>query len=110
MRLYIGNIPYERCDDRFLRELFQEYDVVDTHVVLDRETGKPRGICFLNVRSDSDAQNAIATLDGTMIDGRRMTVSVAREPVRKQQSRGGGHAPQRGRAHSQSRHADDWEW
>ncbi|MAE63874.1 MAG: RNA-binding protein, partial [Phycisphaeraceae bacterium] len=69
-RLYVGNLNYDTNEDG-LRSLFSEdgRTVTDVHLVLDRDTGRPRGFAFVEMGSASDAQAAIDTLDGHMLDG-----------------------------------------
>lgn len=93
-RLYAGGLVYEMSDDR-LREVFSEYGTVESaRVITDRMTGRSRGFGFVEMSSDSEAQEAIDNLDGVTVDGRRMTVNIARPPQRshdrRDDRRGGG--------------------
>ncbi len=86
-RLYIGNLSLATTEDT-LRVALTEggRTVKDLHIVTDRDTGRPRGFAFAEMGNDSEAQAAIAALNGTNIDGRDLTVNEARE----RQPRGGG--------------------
>jgi RNA recognition motif-containing protein len=86
-RLYVGNLPFD-VDESQLRPLFQEGGRVVTEVkmIMDRETGRPRGFAFVEMGSQEDAQAAIAALNGREVGGRALTVNEARE----QAPRGGG--------------------
>ncbi len=55
-------------------------------IVLDRDTGRPRGFAFVEMGSDQEAAQAIETLGGREIQGRPISVSEARERA----ARGGG--------------------
>lgn len=82
-RLHIGNLSYDTTE-MGLREMFGNAGVVaDAKIVMDRETGRPRGFGFVEMGSDQEAQNAIQQLNGRDLDGRAMNVSEAQE-------RGGG--------------------
>jgi RNA recognition motif-containing protein len=71
-----------------LRDVFAEggKNVVEVKVVMDRETGRPRGFAFVEMGSDDEASQAIQTLSGREIQGRPISVSEARERA----PRGGG--------------------
>ena len=84
-RLYVGNISYETTEDS-LRAAFGEggRSVTDVQIVMDRDTGRPRGFAFVEFSSDEEAQAAAGDLDGSQLDGRNITVNEARD------RRGGG--------------------
>ena len=85
-RLYIGNLSFNTSADT-IREEFQAYgEVTDVHVVMDRETGRPRGFAFVTMGSPQEAQKAIQEMNGKMLDGRPLRVNEAEE----RQPRGGG--------------------
>ena len=86
-RLYVGNLSYNVTEPE-LRDVFAEggKNVVEVKVVMDRETGRPRGFAFVEMGSDQEAADAIQTLSGREIQGRAINVSEARERA----PRGGG--------------------
>ena len=88
-RLYVGNLSYNVTEPE-LRDVFAEggKNVVEVKVVMDRETGRPRGFAFVEMGSDEEASQAIQTLTGREIQGRAINVSEARE--RAPRSGGGG--------------------
>jgi cold-inducible RNA-binding protein len=79
-RLYVGNIPFRTTEDQ-LRSLFEQEgaQVAEVKVVLDRETGRPRGFAFVEMSTDEQAVSAIEALHGKEFGGRPLTVSEARE-------------------------------
>ena len=89
-RLYVGNLSYNVTEQE-LREVFAEggRNVVEVKVVLDRDTGRPRGFAFVEMGSDAEAGAAIQELSGRQIQGRPINVSEARE--RAPRSGGGGY-------------------
>jgi len=86
-RLYVGNLSYNVTEAE-LREAFAEggKNVVEVKIVLDRDTGRPRGFAFVEMGSDQEAAQAIETLTGREIQGRPINVREARERA----PRGGG--------------------
>src|SRR4029077_195470 len=88
-RLYVGNLSYNVTEPE-LRDVFAEggRNVVEVKIVLDRDTGRPRGFAFVEMGSDAEASTAIETLSGRQIQGRPISVSEARE--RAPRSGGGG--------------------
>jgi RNA recognition motif-containing protein len=74
-----------------LRELFgQMGTVADAKVVMDRETGRPRGFAFVEMSSDQEAQKAIEQLNGRDVDGRAINVNEAQERTGGRSGGGGG--------------------
>ena len=61
-KLYVGNLPYETNEDDLQALFAQAGGVESVNVMRDRETGRARGFAFVEMVSDSDAQNAINTL------------------------------------------------
>lgn len=79
MNLYVSNLSFN-TSDADLKKLFSEFgEVSSAKVITDRETGRSRGFGFVEMESDSHANNAIQALNNKEINGRAMNVSVARE-------------------------------
>ncbi|MBL8198719.1 MAG: RNA-binding protein [Chromatiales bacterium] len=92
-RIYVGNLPYT-ADEESVRELFAQHGAVEAvRLINDRETGRFRGFCFVEM-PESDAQNAIARLNGHDMGGRQLRVNEARE--REGGGGGGGGGGRRG--------------
>ena len=91
-RLYVGNLSYNVTEPE-LRDVFAEggKNVVEVKVVMDRETGRPRGFAFVEMGSDDEASQAIQTLSGREIQGRAISVSEARERAPRGGGGGGGY-------------------
>ena len=89
-RLYVGNLSYNVTEPE-LRDAFAEdgRNVVEVKVVMDRDTGRPRGFAFVEMGSDADASAAMSSLSGRELQGRPINVSEARE--RAPRSGGGGY-------------------
>lgn len=91
-RLYVGNLSYNTTETE-LREAFGQLGTVtDAKIVMDRDTGRPRGFGFVEMSSDQEAQQAIQQLNGRELDGRAINVNEAQE----RGARGGGGGGGRG--------------
>jgi RNA recognition motif-containing protein len=83
-RLYVGNLPFSATEED-LRALFGRHGaVVGVDLILERETGRPRGFGFVEMEDSLEAAAAIESLDGSDLDGRNLKVNEAQE------RRGGG--------------------
>ncbi len=78
MKLYVGNLPFKTTEND-LRDLFAQHgDVASATIVMDRETGRPRGFGFVEFANDEHARAAMAALNGKNYDGRDLTVNEAK--------------------------------
>jgi RNA recognition motif-containing protein len=88
-KLYVGNLSYHLNEDE-LKEAFAEVgEVVSVTIIKDRLSGQSRGFGFVEMATDDDAKNAIATLHGRPLDNRPLVVSEAR-PQQPRDNRSGG--------------------
>jgi RNA recognition motif-containing protein len=85
-KLYVGNLSYDMTDSD-LSNLFSAHGSVrSAQVIMDRDTGRSKGFGFVEMDSDEQAQAAINALNGQEVNGRALTVNVARP----REERGGG--------------------
>ena len=92
-KLYVGNLSYDTTDG-MLEQLCAEYGTVQSaQVIKDRDTGRSKGFGFVEMKTDQEAQAAIAGLNGQMSGGRSLTVNEAKP----REDRGGGRGPGGGR-------------
>lgn len=78
MKLYVGNLSYNTSEAQ-LREIFSQFgDVTSASLVMDRDTGRPRGFGFVEFANAEHAQAAINGMNGKNVDGRDLTVNEAR--------------------------------
>lgn len=79
-RLYVGNLPYD-ASEADLREAFgQDGRTVErVHIVMDRETQRPRGFAFIEMATDEQARAAMAAMDGQLFGMRQLRVTEAEE-------------------------------
>src|SRR5581483_4010288 len=87
-KLYVGNLAYG-VTEQDLRDLFsQAGELQDVMLIVDRDTRRSKGFGFVEYVNEADAQKAVQMFNDTEIEGRRLTVNVARP--REERSGGGG--------------------
>jgi RNA recognition motif-containing protein len=80
-KLYVGNLPFSATEDS-VRTLFTQHGTVDSvALIMDRDTGQPRGFGFVEMPS-SDAARAIQNLNGHDMGGRPLKVNEAQDKPR----------------------------
>jgi hypothetical protein len=88
MNIYVGNLSYDATEED-IRTAFSQFGAVDAvNIIKDRETGRSRGFCFVEMPDDEEAKSAIEGLNLQRIAGRAVTVNEARP--RRERSGGGG--------------------
>lgn len=76
-KLFIGNLPYQ-ATSQDLEQLFSSCgEIVNVHIPIDRESGKPRGFGFVEMATVIEAVEAIHQLNGVNLGGRDITVIEA---------------------------------
>jgi len=94
-KMYVGNLPFSAGEEE-LKEAFGQFGPVsEVNLVMDRETGRPRGFAFVSMGTKEGMEAAIRGLDGKDFGGRNLTVNEAR-PREDRPSFGGGGGDRRG--------------
>jgi RNA recognition motif-containing protein len=89
-KLFVGNLSFNTTEND-LNDAFAAFgSVTETNLMMDRMTNRPRGFGFVTMSSAEEAQKAIAGLNGKEIDGRALTVNVARPREDRPAGGGGG--------------------
>jgi len=95
-KLYVGNLGYGVTDSD-LQTLFQPHGTVQSaQVIMDRDSGQSKGFGFVEMSSSSEAQAAIAALDGKDQGGRPLKVNEAKPKEARTGGGGGGGGGGRG--------------
>jgi RNA recognition motif-containing protein len=95
MKIYVGNLPFQTTEDE-LRGMFEQHgEVSSASLVMDRETGRPRGFGFVEMQNDEQARAAMTALNGANVGGRDLVVNEAR-PREDRGGFGGGGGRSRG--------------
>ena len=77
--MYVSNLSFN-TNDEVLKGLFQQYGTVNSaKVIMDRETGRSRGFGFVEMNNDAEANTAMSALNNKEIEGRAMSVTIARD-------------------------------
>ena len=78
MNIYVGNMPYSMTDAE-VKELFGAYGTVDAvRIVMDRDSGRPKGFAFVEMSNAGEANAAIEAINGSEVGGRALVVNEAR--------------------------------
>ena len=87
-KLFVGNLSFNTTEND-LQDAFAQFGTVtETNLMMDRMPNRPRGFGFVTMRSAEEAQKAIEGMNGKDMDGRALTVNVARP--REERAPGGG--------------------
>src|SRR5262245_39479752 len=108
-KLYVGNLSYDTTEEE-LRDAFSAdgRTVQEVAVIMDRDTGRPRGFAFVTMGSDADAKSAIAALDGQVLGGRTLKVNESHDKGGGGGRGGGGGGGRGGRGGGRDRGGDRW--
>ena len=87
-KLYVGNLSFDTTENDLQDAFAAHGTVVETNLLMDRETGRPRGFGFITMSSAEEAEKAISALNGSQLGGRALTVNVAKP--REERTGGGG--------------------
>ena len=87
-KLYVGNLSFNTTENDLQDAFAAHGTVVEANLMMDRATGRPRGFGFVTMSTPEEAQKAIEALNGASLDGRNLTVNIARP--REERSGGGG--------------------
>ena len=87
-KLFVGNLSFNTTENDLQDAFAAHGTVVEANLMMDRATGRPRGFAFVTMSTEEEAQKAISALNGANMDGRNLTVNVAR--AREERSGGGG--------------------
>lgn len=80
MSIYISNLSYDVTEDD-VSSVFSEYGTVKrVKLPIDRETGRLRGFCFVEMGEDVEEATAIEALNGAEWMGRELKVNKAKPP------------------------------
>jgi cold-inducible RNA-binding protein len=93
-KLFVGNLSFNTTENDLQDAFAAHGTVVEANLMMDRMSGRPRGFGFVTMSTPEEAEKAIQALNGATIDGRALTVNIAR-PREERPAGGGGRGPRR---------------
>ena len=87
-KLFVGNLSFNTTENDLQDAFAAHGTVTETNLMMDRMSGRPRGFGFITMSTAEEAQKAIAALNGAQLDGRALTVNIAKP--REERAPGGG--------------------
>ncbi len=95
-KLFVGNLSYNTTENDLQDAFAAHGTVLETNLMVDKVSGRPRGFAFVTMSTPEEAQKAIQAMNGASIDGRALTVNVARPREERPGGGGGGGGGRRG--------------
>lgn len=92
-RLFVGNLSYQTLEQDIQDHFSQAGNVTSVSLMFDKFTGKSRGFAFVELASPEEANKAVEMFNGKELQGRTLTVNVARP---REERGGGGDRPRGG--------------
>lgn len=89
-KLFVGNLSFNTTENDLQDAFAAHGTVVEVNLMMDRVSGRPRGFGFVTMGSPEEAQKAIDALHGKQLDGRALTVNIARPREDRPPGGGGG--------------------
>ena len=87
-KLFVGNLSFNTTENDLQDAFAAHGTVTEANLMMDRTTNRPRGFGFVTMSTAEEAQKAITALNGAQMDGRALTVNVAKP--REERAGGGG--------------------
>jgi len=93
-KLFVGNLSFNTTENSLQDAFAAHGTVVEANMMVDRMSGRPRGFAFVTMSTPEEAQKAIEAMNGAQLDGRALTVNIAR-PKEDRPPGGGSRGPRR---------------
>src|ERR1700741_4400582 len=99
-KIFVGNLSFNTTENDLQDAFAAHGTVVEANLMTDRTTGRPRGFGFVTMSSDAEAQTAQAAMNGQTLDGRPLTVNIARPREERPAGDRGSRRPYNGASRS----------
>src|ERR1041385_3695019 len=103
-KLFVGNLSFNTTENDLQDAFAAHGTVTETNLMMDRGTGRPRGFGFVSMSTTEEAQKAVEAMNGVSLDGRPLTVNIARPREERSGGYSGGGREQRASSGGQSRY------
>ena len=90
INIYVGNLPWSTTNEDLYTMFGPFGQVVKAQVIMDRDTGRSRGFAFVEMATEEEAQKAIDAMNNQPINGRPLTVNIAKPREPRAPGGGGG--------------------
>ena len=77
-KLFVGNLSFNTTENDLQDTFAAHGTVVETNLMMDRATGRPRGFGFVTMSNQDEAEKAMTALNGAMLADRNLTVNIAK--------------------------------
>src|SRR5213592_1228107 len=94
-KLFVGNLSFNTTENDLQDAFAAHGTVTEANLMMDRSTVRPRGFGFVTMSTAEEAQKAVEAMNGKSLDGRALTVNIARP--REERSGDGARRPYAGR-------------
>jgi len=92
-KLFVGNLSFNTTENDLQDAFAPHGTVTEVNLMMDRSTGRSRGFAFVTMSSPEEAQKAIDAVNGKSVDGRALTVNIAKPREERPGGGGGGRRP-----------------
>ena len=89
-KLFVGNLSFNTTENDLQDAFAAHGTVLETNLMVDKMSGRPRGFAFVTMSTPEEAQKAIEAMNGASVDGRALTVNIARPREERPGGGGGG--------------------
>jgi RNA recognition motif-containing protein len=89
-KLFVGNLSFNTTENDLQDAFAAHGTVIEANLMMDRATGRPRGFGFITMSTPEEAEKAIEAMNGKPLDGRNLTVNIARPREERPPGGGGG--------------------
>ncbi|HXG49541.1 MAG TPA: RNA-binding protein [Methylomirabilota bacterium] len=89
-KLFVGNLSFNLTENDLQDAFAAHGTVIEVNLMMDRQTGRPRGFGFVTMGTPEEAHKAIEAMNGASLDGRSITVNIARPREERPPGGGGG--------------------
>ena len=93
-KLFVGNLSFNTTENDLQDAFAAHGPVTSVDLIMDKMSGRPRGFAFITMETKEGAEAAIQGMNGAQLDGRALTVNIARP--REERPAGGGGGGYRG--------------